>query len=305
MRYKIMALLMLFLIPIYVNADAINISCPTEVVSNSEFSCDITGTTTGGVTDVTFKISLSSGLTFVTFIKGSGWNGEGDLSSVDLYGGDTFTGTFKFGTLKVRSGESGGTITLYDTVFYNNSKTLSVDNVSRKVNIKSSGGSSNPTSSPTSNPTGNPSKNSNPTSNPASQPPSSSSPGQTTEEPDINLDNGAYLSDLKIKGYDINFRKDVFNYDLTIGSEKKLEITPVGGNDDITYEIIGNEDLKDGSLITIEVRYKEEEIQNYYINIKKKNRSVPIFITIIVVLIMFNVVRIIFSKTGGKNEKDS
>ena len=34
-------------------------------------------------------------LSFVTFVKASNWNGEGDEETIGLYGSGTFKGTFK------------------------------------------------------------------------------------------------------------------------------------------------------------------------------------------------------------------
>ena len=78
-----------------------------------------------------------------------------------------------------------------------------------------------------------------------------------------------YLKSLIIKNYEINFDRNVFNYDLNIGSEKSLLITPTCEKSDATYNIIGNTNLKNGSKIIIKVSDKEGSTREYTINVNK------------------------------------
>ena len=290
MKKKVLFLLVLLFVPIYVNADMIKIDCPSQVNANSEFSCEVTGNTTDGVTDLSFKFNLSDSLTFVTFVRGSSWNGEGDLHMVALYGGSTLKGTFKIGTLKLRSSNTNGNISLNETFFYNDDKTINVDPTSAEIKII----------------------NNNNTSNNNVKPASSSKKETTVVENkneivSTNVDDGdIYLTSLNIKGYDIDFRKDVFSYDLNINNETKLDIEVTTNKDDVNYKIYNNEDLKDGSQIYIELN-GNNKIQTYYINIIKEDKNneksnfVPIFIAIIVILVVVNVIRL-FKKREDTNE---
>lgn len=88
-----------------------------------------------------------------------------------------------------------------------------------------------------------------------------------TREDYDSLDN--YLKSLTIKDYNINFNRNVFNYDLNIGSEKSLLITPTCEKSDATYSIVGNTNLKNGSKIIVKVSDKEGSTREYTINIKK------------------------------------
>lgn len=90
-----------------------------------------------------------------------------------------------------------------------------------------------------------------------------------TREDYDSLDN--YLSSINIKDYNITFNRNKFNYDLTIGFEKELSITPVLENKESSYEIVGNSDLKNNSKITIKVSDKEGSTREYVINIKKNS----------------------------------
>lgn len=320
MKPRLLFLLILFIIPIYVCADTINISCPNEVVSGSEFSCEITGTTSNGVTDVEFDYFLTSNLSFVTFVKSSGWNGDSDGGKVALYGGDTFKNTFKIGTLKVKNnGGTIGVITLNNIFFYKDENINSINSVSKSLSIKSisnndkkntDNNNNNNSNNGNENKTNNTNKGNSTSNNNATNEKNNDSNETTKKDDDkkeeIVVDDGIYLSDLKIDGYDIDFRKDIFNYDLTIGDESSLNITPSVDNNNLTFEIYNNENLVNGSKIYIEVRNKNDEIQTYYINItkeeKKKFNFTPVFITIIVVLVMFNVVRLLLGRRKSNEE---
>ena len=77
------------------------------------------------------------------------------------------------------------------------------------------------------------------------------------------------MKSLIVKDYDIKFDRNVFNYDLNIGSEKSLLITPTCEKSDATYSIVGNTNLKNGSKIIIKVIDKEGSTREYTINVKK------------------------------------
>ena len=87
-----------------------------------------------------------------------------------------------------------------------------------------------------------------------------------------SLDN--YLSELNIKNYNINFKRAVYNYDLTIGNENMLIITPKTEKTNATYNIIGNNNLNDGSKIVISVSDEEGSTREYTINIHKNGLDI-------------------------------
>lgn len=76
-----------------------------------------------------------------------------------------------------------------------------------------------------------------------------------------------YLDELKISGYDINFSKEKFEYTITIKNENKLDIM-VFSEAGYNTEIIGNEDLKDGSIIKIIVTDDDGNSNIYKIKIE-------------------------------------
>ena len=119
-----------------------------------------------------------------------------------------------------------------------------------------------------------------------------------------------YLKSLVIGGYNIEFNKEVFNYSVKIkGDIDALEIDAVPEVDTDTYDIEGNNNLIDGSKVSIVV-YDEEDEENsttYTVNItKEKSMDIIMILTIvlIVVLVVLIIIAIILKtkKTKGKGK---
>ena len=80
-----------------------------------------------------------------------------------------------------------------------------------------------------------------------------------------------YLDNIEIDGYDIKFKKYTNDYSLVVKENiKTLNIKVTLSNKDATYEILGNDNLVDGSIIKIEVKAKNDEINTYNIKINKE-----------------------------------
>lgn len=94
---------------------------------------------------------------------------------------------------------------------------------------------------------------------------------------------------ITVEGYNLNFDPDVKNYTLTIDNENTLTINTNVSEDKVI--INGNQNLKNGSIITITV--VDGETLTYIINIKQKQNYTIYFIAIISVLILINLIRII------------
>ena len=86
-------------------------------------------------------------------------------------------------------------------------------------------------------------------------------------EKELSHDN--QLKNLRIKGYSISFDPDVYQYDLEIQDEDRLEILVELSDSNASYQIKGNNNLKDGSIITIEVKAEDGSKKNYQIHILK------------------------------------
>ena len=335
-RISILFLMMLFF-PFVVRADSISLRCPSEYEADVEFSCDIYGESVSETTSIEADINLVN-FTYKTFIPSDENDLRGEATYIEttksykvlLYSGKILKGSFKIGTLRVAGNNTSGKVILSGIVFDNNdNKDAHVDNVNKllylkannvvsetkkeetkktevKNNASSSGSGNNASSSGSGN---NVSSGKSANTQTDIKDATDTDDDTTVDEYDIDFTKGAYLKNLKINGYSIDFRSDIFQYKIKIGNEKKLEITPIGASEDITYKILGNENLKDGSVITIEVVYKEKNIQNYYINIlkdKKSNKNVLKYILfgIIGALILINIVRFLIVR-GGNNEENS
>lgn len=119
------------------------------------------------------------------------------------------------------------------------------------------------------------------------------------------LGDNAYISSLKIKGYNIDFKKDKFSYTLKIDNEKTLDI-------DVTMEdenakaarIVGNEKLKNGSIIKIITTSADGEVQETYeIKIEKSNMIFILLISIISIALASILLFIFISKNKKKKNK--
>lgn len=101
------------------------------------------------------------------------------------------------------------------------------------------------------------------------------------KEKEAVLSTDNYLSSITIEGYTINFDKDILQYDLTIKDEEVLIIDAYPSNQNSSVTITGNESLKDGSIITINVISESGDSRTYQINIHKEttavdsNKSIP------------------------------
>lgn len=100
--------------------------------------------------------------------------------------------------------------------------------------------------------------------------------------------------DITIEGYNLNFNPDIKEYTLQIGTESLIKINTNISKDKLI--INGNQNLKNGSIITITLN--EAEKITYVINIKKKENYTIYFIAIISVLLLLNLIRILI-----KNKK--
>ncbi len=114
-------------------------------------------------------------------------------------------------------------------------------------------------------------------------------------KPLLNKSSNNYIRSLTIEGYDLKFSKRVRNYTLEVKKgTKSLKVLPVLDDEKASYEITGNSDLKDGSVVKIIVTAENQVKTTYQINIKYK--SVDYFKYICIILIGVFVVYEILKK---------
>lgn len=119
------------------------------------------------------------------------------------------------------------------------------------------------------------------------------------------LGDNAYIGSLKIKGYDIDFKKDKFSYTLKIDNEKSLDIDIVMEDENAkAARIIGNEKLKNGSVIKIITTSADGEVQETYeIKIEKSNMIFILLISIVSIALASLILFIFISKNKKKKDK--
>lgn len=118
------------------------------------------------------------------------------------------------------------------------------------------------------------------------------------------LGNNPDISEINIKGYDINFSKNKQVYSLKIDNEKKLDIEIVLEDPTSSYKITGNDNLKDGSIIKINTTSKDGSTREYQIIIEKENKTFLYIIgTILILSIVGLIVYVVISKI--KENKDN
>lgn len=100
-----------------------------------------------------------------------------------------------------------------------------------------------------------------------------------------NKSSNFYLKSLKIDKYDLKFNKRVRNYNLAINkSIKKLNITARPEDNKSSVNIIGNEDLVEGSIIKIIVKAENESRYTYSIQIGHKTPNYLINLLLVILL---------------------
>ncbi len=122
-------------------------------------------------------------------------------------------------------------------------------------------------------------------------------------------DTVANLESLTIAGYDLDFKPDKYEYNLTIENDVNfLDITPKTANLDAKYEIEGNMNLENGTIIKIKVSYNDEVNKTYRINIikeeKKEEKSHLLLIIIISIVILLLIGAVVFFVIRNKKKKD-
>lgn len=118
--------------------------------------------------------------------------------------------------------------------------------------------------------------------------------GQEIEKQDPIEDTQEEL-EIKIEDYNLKFDKNKHEYNLMIGSEKRLNIniTPKTKK----YSISGNKNLENGSVITITISGIRKP---YIINIQKKESYAIYFIVAISILLFLNIIRLLIKNRKNK-----
>ena len=121
------------------------------------------------------------------------------------------------------------------------------------------------------------------------------------------------IKELKIDGYNLDFNTEKSNYTLEIDYKlKKLNIDVSLINEESNYKIIGNENLINGSKITIKVTDKNNKEKDYFVNIvkdmsipeKEKNKKTIIVFSSIIAVGVIGVAGLIIYLEKSKKKKN-
>ena len=119
----------------------------------------------------------------------------------------------------------------------------------------------------------------------------------------ISLSSDNTIKNLIIKNHKIDFSKDKLEYDITVdGDTDKLDMIITLNDEKATYEVIGNENFKEGNnKVYIVVIAEDGKTRKYIINVKKKKKekrresnSSRNVIIVLLVLIIIGLIYIIF-----------
>lgn len=85
-----------------------------------------------------------------------------------------------------------------------------------------------------------------------------------------SLSSNANIKSIKIENYTFDFDNNISNYDLTIGAEDHLNFEVTLEDPKAKYEIIGNQNLTNGSQIIIRVTAEDGSINVFTLDVVKK-----------------------------------
>lgn len=113
------------------------------------------------------------------------------------------------------------------------------------------------------------------------------------------ISNNNSIKSITIKNHSIDFKSNVYKYTVK-ANEKELDLIITLDDENATYKIFGNENLKNGSEIKIKVTAENGEEKTYTLVIKKSNLGLIIGIICIIALISSGIGTWLFFKNKKK-----
>jgi len=121
------------------------------------------------------------------------------------------------------------------------------------------------------------------------------------EEESSNTD----IKSIKIRGYHLNFDKNSKTFYLNIKKEDtELDITVNTKDKKANYDIEGNENLEDGSVVKIIVTAQNGDTDTYRIIIQKESTNIIPYIIGALILIIIIVIIVVVMKNKKKKDND-
>ncbi len=119
------------------------------------------------------------------------------------------------------------------------------------------------------------------------------------------LGNNANIKNIIVKNYKLPFEYTKTDYKLVIKDEDKLDINVIMDDTTSTYSIIGNENLKDGSIIKIITKSQDNTTRTYTINITKASVGIIYYvIAIVLVLLVIGIPLVVYLKSVKKKKEN-
>ena len=115
------------------------------------------------------------------------------------------------------------------------------------------------------------------------------------------LSNNINVKNITIENYDIDFDNNKQNYDVVVKQETSSLIFNIDLEDEnATYEINDNNDLVNGSIVTVKVKAEDLTEKTFYFNIIKETAVVPKkksnFLTILLILLILGIIGVVAFK---------
>lgn len=121
---------------------------------------------------------------------------------------------------------------------------------------------------------------------------------------EVVLSTNNNLKSLAVEGYDLEFNKNISEYELTVENTNDLNVIAVPEDSKAKVTIVGNTNIKDGSKINIAVSAENGSVKEYDIIIKVKEKSTLIYVIIgAVAAIIIAVVTFIIIKNKNKTDE--
>lgn len=125
----------------------------------------------------------------------------------------------------------------------------------------------------------------------------------TKKDKEVILSNNNYLKSLEISNYNIKFNKETLSYKLKIKDEDMLDIMAIADDVNANVTIKNNKDLKNKSVISINVTAEDGSTREYKINIAKKVEINYLLIAVIIETIVIIGVVLYFIIKKRKNDQ--
>lgn len=112
-----------------------------------------------------------------------------------------------------------------------------------------------------------------------------------------------FLASLSVSNYQLNFDPSNTSYTLEIGKESSLDIKAVSESELAKVEILGNQNLSDGSSIIVRVTAENGTTKDYVISVKRAFNIMDYWIYIVIVLLLILLIIILLITKRKKSNK--